>query len=80
LLLGLSHHGQAGHALAGARLANDAERASAFDRETQAVDGLDQPVVGAEVHSKITDVEEGVALLRYRWQIAQHGLGHGRSS
>src|SRR5256886_9681803 len=40
---------QAGHALAGAGLADDAQRLAAFQRERHPVDRPDQPVLGREV-------------------------------
>ena len=49
---------EAGHALAGAGLADDAERLAALQREGQAVDGLDQAVVGREVDPQVADLEE----------------------
>ena len=36
----------------------------AFDPEAQAVDGLDQTVVGAEVHPQVTDVQERAVVAR----------------
>ena len=50
--------GQAGHALAGAGLADDAEGLAALELEGQPVDGLDQPVVGREVDAEVAHLEE----------------------
>ena len=44
-----AHDRQAGDALAAAGLADDAERLALLDREADAVDRLDDAVVGAEV-------------------------------
>ena len=53
-----AHDRQAGHALARAGLADDAERLALLDREADAVDGLDDAVVGAEVRPQVLDLEQ----------------------
>ena len=59
---------KAGHALAGAGLADDAERLAAFEREGHAVDRLDEAVFGREVDLEITHVEECLGLHGvHRW-------------
>ena len=52
------HDRQAGHALARARFADDAEGLAALDREREPVDTLHDAVVGRKVHLEITDVEK----------------------
>ena len=56
-----AHDRHAGHALAGAGLADDAEGLAALDVEREAVDGLDDAVLGREVHPQVAYVEEGAA-------------------
>src|SRR5207249_3208481 len=56
-----AHDRQAGDALARARLADDAERLALLDRERDAVDGADDPVVGLEVRLEVADFEEAHA-------------------
>ena len=51
-----AHDAQAGHALARARLADDAERAAAVHAERDAVHRLDQAVVGREVDVQVFDL------------------------
>ena len=51
------HDREARHALAGARLADDADGLPALDLEVDAVDGLHDPVVGLEVRAQVADVE-----------------------
>src|SRR5262249_46360458 len=53
-----SHDRQARDALPGAGLADDAERLALLDREGDAVDGLDDAVVGAKVRPQVPDVEQ----------------------
>ena len=53
------HHGQARDALAGAGLADDAERLAFLDREADAVDRLDDAVVRPERRPEIRDLEDG---------------------
>ena len=53
--------GQRGDALAAARLAHDAERLAALDREVDAVDGLDGAVHDVEVRPQVAHVEQQVA-------------------
>ena len=50
-------------ALARARLAHDAERLAAVDRVGDAVDGLDDAVVGLEVDLEVRDFQEGHQLV-----------------
>jgi hypothetical protein len=57
-----AHDRQAGDALAAAGLANDAESLAILDREADAVDGLDDAVVGAEMRLKVADLEQRHAL------------------
>ena len=54
-----AHDREAGDALAGAGLADDAERLALLDLEADAVDGLDDAVVGAEMRAEVVDLEEG---------------------
>ncbi len=44
-------------ALARSGLADDAERLAAAEREREARDGVDDPVLGRELHDEIADVE-----------------------
>jgi hypothetical protein len=53
-----THDRQAGDALAGTGFADNAEGLAPIEREAQAVDRLDQPVVGREVHLKINNLQE----------------------
>ena len=53
-----AHDRQAGDALAGPGLADNAEGPATIESEAQAVDRLHQPVVGREVHPKINDLQE----------------------
>ena len=59
-----AHHREERHALAGARLAHDAERLAREQRERDAVDGLHQAVLGGEVHREVLDLEERFRHLR----------------
>src|SRR5439155_16742241 len=59
-----AHDRQAGDALAAAGLADDAERLALLDLEADAVDRLDDAVVGAEIRAEIVDLEQGHAQLR----------------
>ena len=52
---------QAGHRLAGAGLADDAERAAPVEGERERVDRADQAVVGREVDPQVAQLEEGVS-------------------
>jgi hypothetical protein len=52
------HHRQARHALARARLADDAERLAAVHAIGDAVDRLDHAVGGVEVDLQVADLEE----------------------
>ena len=56
------HDGQAGHALAGAGLAHDAEHLAGLERERDAVDGLDEAVLGREVDLEVLHLEQRLAL------------------
>ena len=49
---------QVGDALAAARLADDAERLAVLDRERDAVDGLDDAVLGLEAGPEVVDLEQ----------------------
>jgi hypothetical protein len=53
-----THDRHAGDALAGTGFADNAEGLAPIEREAQAVDRLDQPVVGREVHLKINNLQE----------------------
>ena len=56
--LGQAHHRLRGDALAGARLADDAEHLAAGDVEREAADRLDDPVGRREGHGQVPDVEQ----------------------
>src|SRR5436190_15564057 len=62
---------ECGHALAAARLADDAERLARADLERDAVDGVDGAAVGAELDAQPLDLEEEVR----RHQIRPRSLG-----
>ena len=51
------HDREARHALAAARLADDADGLPALDLEVDAVDGFHDAVVGLEVRAQVADVE-----------------------
>ena len=55
-----AHDAHAGDALPRARLADDAQRAAAFQAERDAVHRLDQAVVGREVDAQVLDLEQGL--------------------
>jgi hypothetical protein len=55
------HDGEAGDALARARLAHDAQRAPLLDRVGDAVDGLHDAVVGVEPDGEVADLEQRAA-------------------
>jgi hypothetical protein len=56
-----SHDAHAGDALARARLAHDAQRPAAIQRERDPVHGPDQAVVGLEMDPQIADLEHGAS-------------------
>ena len=59
VLGGEQAHDRAGqHGLAGARLADDAERLAPLEAEGDAVDGLDDARLGVEVRPEVVDDEE----------------------
>ena len=51
-------------ALAGAALADDAERAALLEAEREIVDGLDDAFFGVEVGAEVGDFEEGRHVMR----------------
>src|SRR5205823_5247077 len=53
-----AHDRHRGHALAGARLADDPQNLAALELERDAVDGADYPVLGREVDREILDLEQ----------------------
>jgi hypothetical protein len=55
---GQAHDGQVGDALAGARLADDAEGLAGVEREVDPVDRLDDTVVGVEMDPEVPDLEQ----------------------
>ena len=57
--VGEAERGQAGHALARAGLAHDAEGLSPLDREGQAVDRLHDAVGSVEMDAEVLNLEEG---------------------
>jgi hypothetical protein len=61
LLLGdQTHHRQHADALSGPGLPHYAQRLSPLDREGDAVDGLDDPVVRGEVDLEVPDLQDGL--------------------
>src|SRR5207245_4957037 len=52
------HDRETGDALAGAGLADDAERLALLDLEADSVDGLDDAVVGTEMSLEVIDLEQ----------------------
>ena len=56
---GQPHQRHRGHALAGARLADDAEHLAALELQRDAVDGADDPVLGCELDTEVVDLEQG---------------------
>jgi hypothetical protein len=71
-----AHDRQAGHTLAGAGLADDAERLAALQGEAQPVDGLHQAVVGREVHLQVVDLQERLPRAGLCRRRTGHGFGH----
>jgi hypothetical protein len=71
---------EAGHALAGAGLTDDTERLAPLNRERQAIDSLDQPVVGREVDVQVLDVDERRRLSGDRLDVRRRRLGLARGS
>jgi hypothetical protein len=55
-----AHHGHRGHRLARAGLADDAQRLPALDRVADAVDGLDDAVLGLEMDLEVLDLQKGL--------------------
>ena len=53
-----AHDRRARDALAAPRLADDPDGLPGFDREVDAVDRLDDPVVGSEVRPEVGDLEQ----------------------
>ncbi len=56
-----AHDGELGDGLAGARLAHDAQGLAAVERVAHAVHGLDDAVLGVEVHLEVVDLKQVLA-------------------
>ncbi len=66
------------HALAGARLADDAEHLALFHGEADAVDGMQHAALRRELDMQILDVEKThVKWPRCAWRPAANGSGRG---
>ena len=75
-----AHDGHRGHGLTGTGLADDAEGLATIERIGDAVDGMDDTVLGMEVHLEIIDLEEMLALgngLRLQVDVVLLILLHG---
>ena len=70
---------QVGDGLPGAGLAHDAQGLAALDVEGEAVDRLDDAVLGGELHPQVTDREEALGPGRGRGVLGLGQCGHGGS-
>jgi hypothetical protein len=65
---------EAGHTLAGAGFADDAERLPPLDGERQPIDGLDETVVSGEMDLQVLDVDERGRRTRDRLDVGRRWL------
>ena len=79
-----AHEGEAGHALAGARLADESEGLASIEMKADAVHGEDRPVQHPEADPEVPDVEQrglrtrGQVVRALRGRAHPGGFGRGR--
>ena len=72
-----THDGHGGHGLAGTGLADDAEGLAAIERVGNAIDRVDDAVLGMEIHLEVIDLEQVLTLgdgLRLKVDVVLIGL------